>query len=140
MEPIAAATPASSLAMRILHFPMTRLVIGIVAFAIASIVASFVARTIDPSHAGVPRIAAATVAAVIFIAIYVAFTTFFERRGNVEFAPRGALAELAAGLAIGAVLFSTVVAVIWRWVVIKSSARVVPRCWCQWWRCRSVRA
>lgn len=112
-QPIAAEKAPPGLAMRILHFPMTRLILGIVAFAIASIVASFVARTIDPSHAGVPRVAAATVTAVIFIAIYLAFTTFVERRGNVEFALRGALSELAAGLAIGAILFSIVMAVIW---------------------------
>ena len=68
-QPIAAEKAPPGLAMRILHFPMTRLILGIVAFAIASIVASFVARTIDPSHAGVPRVAAATVTAVIALAI-----------------------------------------------------------------------
>lgn len=112
MEPTV-ATPAPSLAMRILHFPMSRLVIGIVAFAIASIASSFVARAIDPLHGGWPQVAAAAVTAAIFIAIYLVFTTFVERRGNVEFALPGALVELAAGLAIGAVLFSSVVAVIW---------------------------
>ena len=112
-QPIAAEKTPPGLAIRILHFPMTRLVVGIVAFAIASIASSFAARLIDPLHGGWPQVAAAVVTAAIFIAIYLAFTTFVERRGNVEFALPGALAELAAGLAIGVVLFSSVVTVIW---------------------------
>lgn len=109
----AAKTPPPGMLVRIYQFPITRLVLGVFAFALAAIVASFVARAIDPLHGGVPQVAAAVVTAAIFIAIYLAFTTFIERRGNVEFALPGAFAELAAGLAIGVVLFSTVVAVIW---------------------------
>ena len=101
------------LAQRILNFPMTRLAIGIVAFVVASIASRLVAGRIDPLHGGLPQVAAAVATAVIFIAIYVAFTRYVERRGNVEFAVDGAVRELAAGLAIGVVLFSTVVAVIW---------------------------
>jgi membrane protease YdiL (CAAX protease family) len=110
--PIATDAVPPGILMRIYHFPMTRMLIGIVAFAIASIIARFVARAIDPMHGGVPQVVAATVTALIFIAVYVAFTTFIERRGNVEFALPGALPELAAGLVIGTGLFSTVVAVI----------------------------
>lgn len=126
---IAATSPG--LAIRILRFPMTRLVIGIAVMIAAGIVATYLSRMIVPSRVGVSVIPAVTIVAIVLIAAYIAFTALIERRGVAEFGGRGAFVELLAGLAIGVVLFSIVVGVIalaggYRVVGINSAAVMLP--------------
>ncbi len=119
------------LAVRILRFPMTRLVIGIAVMIAAGIVATYLSRMIVPSRVGVSVIPAVAIVAIVLIAAYIAFTALIERRGVAEFSGRGAFVELLAGLAIGVVLFSIVVGVIalaggYRVVGINSAAVMLP--------------
>lgn len=119
------------IAMRILRFPMTRLVIGIAVMIAAGIVATYLSRMIVPGRIGTSSIPAASIVAVVLVAAYLAFTALIERRGIAEFGGRGAVVELLAGLAIGVVLFSIVVGVIalaggYRVVGVNSAAVMLP--------------
>lgn len=106
------AAPPRSLAVRIVNFPVTRLVIGVVLMIVAAAIANIVAQLVLTSREGWAGILRAALIAVILIGGYLGFTRFVERRGNVELAWRGWLPELLVGLAIGGVLFSIVVGII----------------------------
>ncbi|WP_294047799.1 CPBP family intramembrane glutamic endopeptidase [Sphingomonas sp.] len=94
--------------------PGAELGIAMAFVGVTLVALSLVARVLPPAwHEGVGRIVLGALAAAAFVAMYVAFCRIVERRPPRELVPAGAAIELGAGLAIGLVLFSTVVAAIW---------------------------
>jgi membrane protease YdiL (CAAX protease family) len=97
---------------RIIRYPGTLLVLAIFAAFVAGMLATLVNSAIGPHKGDVGAVFVAIIAAAIFVAVYAAFCRVVEGRPVREFALKGAAAELGAGLGIGLVLFSSVVAVI----------------------------
>lgn len=97
---------------RIVRYPATLLALAVVATVIAGGLAALVNSAFGPHKSDIAAVVVAILAAAIFVAIYVAFCLFIERRPAREFATPGAVAELGAGLGIGLVLFSAIVGVI----------------------------
>jgi len=60
-----------------------------------------------------PPPAAKLSAAAVLLALYVAGSRFIERRRPVELRARGSVSGIAVGLALGIVLFSCVMAILW---------------------------
>src|SRR6516164_2637399 len=60
-----------------------------------------------------PPTAAKLSAAAVLLALYVAGSRFIERRRPVELRARGSVSAIAVGLALGIVLFSCVMAILW---------------------------
>ncbi len=113
MQPTLPNTPPNSIVWRIVHFPMTLLVIGIAFMIGAGFTATFVSHAIP--HAANPSLGVlvAVLVAAIFMAYYVAFVRLVERLPRVDaFGLSGWAGELGAGLLAGLVLFSAVVGVI----------------------------
>lgn len=81
----------------------------------ASIAMSMIfARLMGPPHQGGWRaVIIAIGVAAIFVGIFQLFRRYVEGGRATEFAPRAAILELPAGVLIGFVLFSAIVAVIW---------------------------
>jgi membrane protease YdiL (CAAX protease family) len=97
---------------RIIRYPATLLVLAILAAFAAGLLTTLVSSAVGPNKGDVARLAVAIIAAAIFVAVYAAFCRVVEGRPVSELAVKGAAAELGAGLVIGLVLFSSVVAVI----------------------------
>ncbi|MDB5677764.1 type II CAAX endopeptidase family protein [Sphingomonas bacterium] len=97
---------------RIMRYPATLLVLSIFAAFVAGMLATLVNSAFGPHKGDVVAVLIAIIAAAIFVAVYAAFCLVVEGRPVREFALNGAVAELGAGLGIGLVLFSSVVAVI----------------------------
>jgi len=106
------AAPAPSLARRIVAFPLTLMLIALIMVLGASGVANLVSDQV-PRKAGSPLL---LVHAAIFIsfllAAYWLFCRFVERAPMEVFARKGWARETLAGLAAGALIFSTVVAIV----------------------------
>ncbi|HEX4693338.1 type II CAAX endopeptidase family protein [Sphingomonas sp.] len=105
------ARPAGTF-RRIVRYPATLLVLAIFAAFLAGFLATLVNSAVGPHKGNIASLIVAIVSAAIFVGVYAAFCLVVEGRPVREFALRGAATELGAGLAIGLVLFSTVVAVI----------------------------
>lgn len=73
---------------------------------------SGVGRLIGPHKHGWQSLVVGACVAAIFVGLYAIFCRFIERRPVVEFRLPGAVPELGAGIVIGLLLFSAVVAVI----------------------------
>lgn len=101
-----------SLARRILGFPLVTLVVAIGFMAGASFVATGLAAVVGARSDGPWAVLGGSLVAAVFVLAYVLFTRMVEQRPVEEFALKGALPELLAGLLIGGVLFSVVVGVI----------------------------
>jgi membrane protease YdiL (CAAX protease family) len=97
---------------RIIRYPATLLVLAVAATALAGALATLVNSIFGPHKNEIVSVVVAILAAAIFVAVYIAFCILVERRPAREFATRGAAIELGAGLGIGLILFSSVVAVI----------------------------
>lgn len=96
-----------------LQFPLTRIVIAIVAIAIVPGVIQAAVKA-----AGVaPHSAAGVVGALLIIAgtlaTYAAFVRVIERRRVTELGSTGAASELGAGFVLGFALFSLTMSVLW---------------------------
>ena len=110
MTEIEAAHP--TVIARIVHHPMFRLLVAFL-FVVGSYAISIgVSRLLGPHKGPWLGLFVSVCVAAIFVASYALFCRFIERRAVVEFALPGAGVELGAGLAMGLVLFSVVVAVI----------------------------
>lgn len=101
-----------SLVWRIIHFPPLTLVVAFGVMAGASVVATGLAFAVGARSDGPWAIVGGSLVAAVFLIAYYGFGRLVEHRAVSDLALKGAALELAAGLAIGAVLFSTVVAVI----------------------------
>lgn len=97
---------------RILRHPMVRLVIAVLFVAAGIALSTGVGRLIEPHKDGWQSLVVGVCVAVIFVGLYALFCRFIERRPIVEFGLPGAMSEIGAGIVIGLLLFSTVVAVI----------------------------
>lgn len=105
-------TPANSLVWRFIHFPPVLLSIGMVFIAAAGFLSSLIARAVQGGGNALLAIPLAMLVAALFATAYVAFVRLIERRPASEFGLKGWAAELGAGLMIGLILFSAVVAII----------------------------
>lgn len=112
IEPAAAAAPPPSIARRIIAFPLVLMVIAVVLFAAASMLANWLIDQM-PRQSGSPLILAdALIVISCLLAAYWLFCRFVERAPMRVFAREGAGLELLAGLAGGALLFSLAVGIV----------------------------
>ena len=86
---------------------------SIAATALAIALSIGVSAVLRPYKGPVESILVASLVAAVFVAVYVGFCRWIEGRPARKFALRGAGIELASGIAIGLVLFSAIVGVIW---------------------------
>lgn len=105
-------TPSDGGFRRFIRYPATLLILAMLATGVAGGLATLVNSAFGKNKSEIAAVVVAILAAAIFVGVYVAFSRFVERRPAREFALRGAAVELGAGLGIGLVLFSCVVAVI----------------------------
>jgi membrane protease YdiL (CAAX protease family) len=96
-----------------LQFPLTRIVIAIVALTlvVASIQIGAKVAGIAPHSA--PGVIGALLMIAATVAVYVAFVRIVERRRVVELGTAGAAREFGAGFVLGLVLFSLTMLVLW---------------------------
>ena len=105
--------PDPGLALRVLRHPLTLLVLGFVLFtALYGFTAMTGSRIAALRHTPLQPLLM-LVCCVASAGLYLALQRLVERRGNLEFAPGGALAELGRGLAGGFALFSVVALLVW---------------------------
>lgn len=112
MDGIAKKPRGKSLVWRIIHFPPMTLVVAIGFMALASALATGLAAAVGARSDGHWAIVGGSLVAAVFVIAYIGFTRLIEHRPVAEFALNGALLELLAGLAAGALLFATVIGVI----------------------------
>ncbi len=106
------ATAEPTMIRRVVGHPMFRLVVAVLFIIGASLMSQGVSRLVGAHQGGVHALVITSCAAAIFVGAYVLFCRLIERRPASEFGLRGAAVELAAGIGIGLVLFSAIVAVI----------------------------
>ena len=112
MAPILPCTPPGSQVWRVLHYPPVLIVIAVAMFAAARQTVRLlgIKPQIEDMRAALP---AAIFTVAVFVLTYWLFVRFVERRPRCdEFAAKGWLRELSAGLAIGLVSFSIVIGII----------------------------
>lgn len=103
----------ASVALRILRYPLTLLILGFAAFtALYGLCLIVAARPAALHHSPVqPLVVLACAGLTIWL--YRIFQARVEARRDDEFDPKGAVSELGRGLAAGFGLFSTVVLAVW---------------------------
>ncbi|KAA3659286.1 MAG: CPBP family intramembrane metalloprotease [Calditrichaeota bacterium] len=107
-----------SIARRIIMFPLVRAIIAIVMVSLATMVTAKLMTAAGQALFGelVPELWKLTKTIITIIAAmlaYSAFVLYIEKRKENELSRAGALEELFLGIAIGAGLFSIVIAIIW---------------------------
>lgn len=112
MLPSEPTTPPNSLVWRIIHFPLVLLALGGVTIVAAGKLASLLRPYFPIERGGPLAIVYSLIVAAIFIAAYVLFVRWIERRPVDEFGTKGVARELGAGLLTGLVLFSIVIGII----------------------------
>ena len=113
MEPIKPVTPPNSRIWPVIHFPLVLLVVAAGLIMGAGFIAQLVSHAIPHADNGWLAVLVAILVAAIFATAYCVFVRFVERRPTVaEFDLTGWARELGAGVLIGLILFSIVVAVI----------------------------
>ena len=112
MDDIATKPRGKSLVWRIIHFPTMTLVVAFGVMAGASVIATGLAAAVGARSNGQWAIIGGSIVAAVFMLAYIGFGRLVEHRQLSDVSLKGALVELLAGLAIGALLFSLVVAVI----------------------------
>ena len=112
MDDIATKPRGKSLVWRIIHFPPMTLVVAFGVMAGASVIATGLAAAVGARSNGQWAIIGGSIVAAVFMLAYIGFGRLVEHRQLSDVSLKGALVELLAGLAIGALLFSLVVAVI----------------------------
>jgi len=96
-----------------LQFPLTRIVIAIVALAFVIGVIQTAAKAAGIAPHSVPGVIGALLIVVGTLATYAAFVRVVERRRVAELGRAGAARELGAGFALGFALFSLTMLVLW---------------------------
>lgn len=112
MVDIATKPRGKSLVWQIIHFPPMTLVVAFGVMAGASVIATGLAAAVGARSNGQWAIIGGSIVAAVFMLAYIGFGRLVEHRQLSDVSLKGALVELLAGLAIGALLFSLVVAVI----------------------------
>lgn len=111
MDDIATKPRGKSLVWRIIHFPPMTLIVAFGVMAGASVIATSLAAAVGAQSDGKWAIVGGSTVAAVFVIAYIGFGRLVEHRQVTDLSMKGAMAELLAGMAIGAVLFSSVVAV-----------------------------
>ncbi len=111
MDDIATKPRGKSLVWRIIHFPPITLIVALGMMAGASVIATGLAAAVGARSDGQWAIIGGSIVAAVFVLAYIAIARLIEHRKVTDLGLNGAWLELLAGLAIGAVLFSSVVAV-----------------------------
>ena len=104
--------PAPGLALRVLRFPLTLLVIELVAVALVASGTSFALRKAGSGRDGPLHLLGGLVVALAVVGLWKALRRWLEGEGDAEFAVPGALRELGGGLALGFLLFSAMAGVV----------------------------
>jgi len=104
--------PAPGLALRVLRFPLTLLVIELVAVALVASGVSFALRKAGIGRDGPLHLLGGLVVALAVVGLWKALRRWLEGEGDAEFATPGALRELGGGLALGFLLFSAMAGVV----------------------------
>lgn len=104
--------PAPGLALRVLRFPLTLLVIELVAVALVASGTSFALRKAGIGRDGPLHLLGGLVVALAVVGLWKALRRWLEGEGDAEFATPGALRELGGGLALGFLLFSAMAGVV----------------------------
>ncbi len=100
--------PDQSLALRVLRYPLTLLVLGFVAFSVLYLATAITAGRPDILHRSPLQPLVILAGCAVSVWLYKLFQRKVERREDAEFALAGAGRELAAGLGIGFAVFSAV--------------------------------
>jgi uncharacterized protein len=98
---------ASGRFWRVLQFPLTRLLLGFVILAAATLGARWTAQTLE-----LLPTASVLLAIVAIVGAYVGFVRLVERRPVIELGRAGAVRDVARGLALGVALFATTMALL----------------------------
>ncbi len=112
MDSITHLAPAPSLLRRIVAFPLTLMVIGFVWIAALAIGVAQAYEQLDFARNTPEKTFGAVVMAAAVVLGYKAYKRWVERVPDAELPLSGALPELAAGLAIGTVLFSAMTGIV----------------------------
>lgn len=96
-----------------LQFPLTRIVIAVVALALVIGVIQTAIKAMGVAPHSAPGVIGALLIIVATLATYAAFVRFVERRRVTELARSGAASELGAGFALGFALFALTMLVLW---------------------------
>ncbi|MEO5938921.1 MAG: type II CAAX endopeptidase family protein [Sphingomonas sp.] len=111
MQPTEPNTPPGSPVWRFIHHPMTLLLLSVPMVIACVVLYGAINHAMGAKTNDAAGLLSALIGAAIFVAGYCLFVRFIERRPVGEFAPAPAAKELALGIAIGLVLFSTVIGV-----------------------------
>lgn len=103
---------AIAMALRVLRFPLTLLVIELVAVALVASGTSFALRKAGIGRDGPLHLLGGLVVALAVVGLWKALRRWLEGEGDAEFAVPGALRELGGGLALGFLLFSAMAGVV----------------------------
>ena len=101
-----------SLLRRIVAFPLSLLLIGSVLIVLVAGLGSAAARLVPFERNTPPRTLMALAVAVLVVLAYKGFKRWIERAADTELPLPGAPLELAAGLALGALLFSLMTGIV----------------------------
>lgn len=115
MLPTEPNTPPNSIVWRVIHFPLTLLVIAFVMLIVSGMVSHLVGLPDNRpgDHGGWAHFAVGLANAGIVVLVYWVLVRFIERRpAMADFGARGWLAELGGGFGAGLALFSLVFAII----------------------------
>jgi len=102
---------------KILTFPLTRIIIAIIAIALVYVPEVILAERIREKYELADdvgfRVVSGAINIVSICLVYVGYVRLFERRKAVELSRNGALLEFAAGSALGVSLFAATIACLW---------------------------
>ncbi len=103
---------AIAMALRVLRFPLTLLVIEAVAVVLAAAGVSTLLRKAGVGRDGPAHLLGAMVVGLVVIGLWKALRRWLEGAADAEFTAAGALRELGGGLALGFLLFSAMACVV----------------------------
>lgn len=101
------------LALRILRFPLTVMVLGFIGFLFVYLAAGTASGRGSPGHGTPIQPLIALACAAIAVWLYKQFTCYVEGRPDAEFSGPGGAAELGRGLATGFAVFAAMTGVVW---------------------------
>lgn len=112
MPPAEPTTPPNSIVWRVIHFPLTLLVLGAVTMAAALQLTQTIRPMIPVQGNSAAAILLAAIAAGIVMLAYILFVRWIERRPVAELGARNWYGELGVGVALGFALFTLVIGII----------------------------
>ena len=103
--------------LKVLYFPLTRIIIAIVAIICVVRLEDVLAQRIGDAYGLASqsgfRMAKGAMVIVSVCLVYAGYVRLFERRPAIELSRKRALSEFSAGGAIGFGLFATTIACLW---------------------------